>query len=96
MDNGASKGRPGIGLTSINRALIREDLLRVHTEDAAMLLELRRLAVEAPNYRMVDIYDLDQRIAGHLDYLRLAGPQAKIVAAENFAENPGRSEATVS
>ncbi|MBU2959875.1 hypothetical protein KO516_03345 [Citreicella sp. C3M06] len=56
------------------------DLLQIHTEDAAFLLSQRALACEAPNYRLEDLYDLDQRLAGHLDGLICGGVQAARIA----------------
>ena len=49
------------------------DLLRIHAEDAGFVMTQRALALEAPNYRLIDIYDLEQRLHGHLDALVLAG-----------------------
>ncbi len=43
------------------------EVLRIHVEDAGFLLVQRDLALEAPNYRLIDIYDLEQRLFGHLD-----------------------------
>ena len=51
---------------------IRDDLLLIHAEDAAFALSQRALAAEAPNYRLIDLYDLEQRLIGHLDALVLA------------------------
>lgn len=55
------------------RPLVDFDILRVHAEDAAFVLSQRALACEAPNYRLVDLYDLEQRLVGHFDALVLAG-----------------------
>ena len=67
------------------RPLVNSDILRVHAEDAAFVLSQRALACEAPNYRLVDLYDLEQRLVGHFDALVLArdaGSEAVLSIAE--------------
>lgn len=64
---------------------VKEDLLRIHAEDAAFVLSQRALAVEAPNYRLIDIYDLEQRLIGHLDALVFAKNAGLAIAHANAA-----------
>lgn len=52
---------------------IKTDILQIHAEDAGFVLSQREYALEAPNYRLIDIYDLEQRLHGHLDALVCAG-----------------------
>jgi len=70
---------------------INPDLLRIHAEDAGFVATQRALALEAPNYRLVDVYDLEQRLQGHLDGLVLAGA-AGGEAARDLAEETGEGE----
>lgn len=71
------------------RPLVDFDILRVHAEDAAFALSQRALACEAPNYRLVDLYDLEQRLVGHFDALVLArdaGSDAVLGIAETIGD----------
>jgi uncharacterized protein (TIGR02270 family) len=68
--------------------LVDFDILRIHAEDAAFVLSQRALACEAPNYRLVDLYDLEQRLVGHLDALVLANDAGGEVALD-IAETNG-------
>jgi uncharacterized protein (TIGR02270 family) len=65
---------------------VKLDLLRIHAEDAGFLLTQRDRALEAPNYRLIDIYDLERRLHGHLDALVLArdagADMARVLAEE--------------
>jgi uncharacterized protein (TIGR02270 family) len=47
-------------------------ILQQHAEEVAFLWLLRESAVRAPHYTLRDLADLDDRIAGHLDGLRVA------------------------
>lgn len=65
---------------------INVETLRIHAEDAGFVLSQREISLEAPNYRLIDIYDLEQRLSGHLDALVFAGragaETARTVASE--------------
>lgn len=82
-------------MTDVNRAILRTDLLRVHVENAGHLARQRMLLTEAPHARPLDIYETDQRLAGHFRYLQLAGGMALDMAAEVFDQTPQIGEAIV-
>lgn len=54
-------------------SLINEDVVAQHAEDAAFLWFLRNAAVRAPNYKLKDLADLDERVEANIDGLRVAG-----------------------
>jgi len=54
-------------------SLINEEVVTQHAEDAAFLWMLRNSAATAPNYKLKDIVDLDERVEPNLDGLRVAG-----------------------
>lgn len=68
------------------------EILRIHVEDAGFLLVQRDLALEAPNYRLIDIYDLEQRLFGHLDAIVHAKDAGAQCALEH-AKETGNGEA---
>ncbi|MGC5698863.1 TIGR02270 family protein [Pseudomonas sp. NFXW11] len=51
-------------------------MLEQHAEEASFLMLLRDQAVHAPHYDLADLGQLDERLAAHLDGLRLAPPSA--------------------
>ena len=71
---------------------LNQDIVRVHAEDAAFVADLRRMALDGPNYRLLDLYDLESRLHGHLDALALSGETAAERAAENLALEAGYGE----
>jgi uncharacterized protein (TIGR02270 family) len=75
--------------------LVDFDKLRIHAEDAAFALSHRALACEAPNYRLVDLYDLEQRLVGHLDALVLSKEVGSGVALEVACADGDRDSAAV-
>ncbi|MEO0915403.1 MAG: hypothetical protein AAFY31_00210, partial [Pseudomonadota bacterium] len=79
-------------MNNLNHRVIRSDILRVHCEDAAFLFTLREKALEAPNYRLIDIYDLEERMRGHLSAVLLADEAGAAMAADVLAENTGPGE----
>lgn len=79
----------------MNRPVIRDDLLRVHAEDAAHFLHLRRLRTEAPNVRLTDIYDADQRLRAHLNFLKICGAPARETTLSLLTDAPDYGEAVV-
>lgn len=79
----------------MNYPVIRNDLIRVHVENAAHLAQQRMWLTGAPQARLTDIYETDQRLGGNLRYLKLAGAVAVDMAAEVFATDPEMGEAVV-
>ena len=58
-----------------------------HAEEAAMLCLLRRTAVGAPHYSLVDLAKLDGRVEAHLEGLRIAGEEGAKICEEQLAKN---------
>ncbi len=54
-------------------SVIIEEIAEEHAEEAAFLWLLRSAAVTAPNYDLVDLAELDDRIEAHFEGLRVAG-----------------------
>jgi uncharacterized protein (TIGR02270 family) len=54
-------------------ALVLEDVVRQHAEEAAFLWTQRRRAVHEPHYALKDLAVLDERVEAHIDGLRVAG-----------------------
>jgi len=52
--------------------LINENVVSLHAEDAAFLWFLRNSAAKAPNYKLKDLADLDERVEANIDGLRVA------------------------
>ena len=57
-------------------AVIIENIISQHAEEAAFLWLLRDDAVKAPHYSLKDLKRLEERIEAHLDGLRVAGEAA--------------------
>ena len=55
------------------------EILRIHVEDAGFVAFQRVAALEAPNYRLIDIFDLEERLRGHLQALAVGGMAAEEV-----------------
>jgi hypothetical protein len=51
-------------------ALVNEEVVAQHAEEAAFLGTLRQRAVSEPHYALKDLMVLDQRVEAHLDGLR--------------------------
>lgn len=79
-------------MRNVNYPLLNLDVLRVHAEDSAFLVGLLDKALEAPHYRLIDIYDLENRIQGHLDALARAGEAGDGLSLEGLADSPGFGE----
>ena len=61
-----------------------------HAEDASLLWYLRNAAVSRPDYSLVDLAKLDNRLEAHLDGLRIAGEAGWNLLKENLSLNePG-------
>jgi len=70
-------------------AVIRE-IIEQHAEDAAFCWLLRRNAVKAPNYDLVDLAELDDRLDANIDGLLIAGDEAREICDEVFSfDDPG-------
>lgn len=79
----------------MRNAVVRTDLVRVHAEEAALLVRLRGLMVDAPNVRMADLHDLDGRLRGHMSFLRASGAAGLDEARATFGDNPEAGEVTI-
>ncbi|MEW8507112.1 MAG: TIGR02270 family protein [Candidatus Thiodiazotropha sp.] len=53
-----------------------EHVISQHSEEASFLWYMRDGAVREPHYNLIDLKDLEERINGHLDGLRIAGSAA--------------------
>lgn len=67
-------------------ALINEEVVTQHAEEAAFLWLLRDGATSAPNYSLQDLADLDERVEAHIDGLRIAGSYGWKVAEEELGK----------
>lgn len=52
-----------------NAPLPNRRILRLHAENAAFVAAQLRLGRDGPNFRLVEIFDLESRMGGHLDAL---------------------------
>jgi uncharacterized protein (TIGR02270 family) len=52
-----------------NAPLINRRILRLHAENAGFVASQVRLGQDGPNFRLVELFDLESRLAGHLDAL---------------------------
>ena len=68
-------------------------ILAQHIEDAAVLWERRKRAVNAPHYNTMYLGRLDEQLEAHLDGLRIAGPAGWDTAVEAFEGIQGEGEA---
>ncbi len=70
--------------------LINEEVVQQHAEEAAFQWLLRDAAVVAPNFKLKDIADLDERVEANIDGLRVAGDYGWRVCEKQLAYNePG-------
>lgn len=69
-------------------------VIRQHAEDAAVLRNARTHLVRAPHVKLHQLARLDERLAGHLDGLAVAGEHGARIAAAAL-EAPGRAEVFV-
>lgn len=77
---------------SWNRPIFSPRVLRLHAENAAFLAGIVALSRDGPATRLVDLYDFERRLSGHLDALRLAGHAGLEAALLALEENPGSGE----
>lgn len=78
-----------------SNALMNLDLLRLHAEDAAFVAAHRRRAQDGPNYRLIDLYDLESRLQGHLTALVSCGQAGAAAADDLFSLEAGYGETFV-
>lgn len=67
-----------------NAPLLNLRILRLHAENAAFVAALHRRGLDGPNFSLIDLYDLENRLAGHLDALVMAGHAGYRLAGENL------------
>lgn len=72
----------------ITRAVF-EPVVREHADEAAFLWHRRAQAVDAPDYNLKDLVELDNRVDAHVDGLRLAGESAWRMCEENLSSGTG-------
>jgi uncharacterized protein (TIGR02270 family) len=70
---------------TVNAPILNLRVLRLHCENAAFLAAQWPLAQDSPAHRMVDLYDLEDRLSAHLEALALAGPAGLGLALEHLA-----------
>jgi uncharacterized protein (TIGR02270 family) len=75
-----------------NAPLLNLRILRLHAENAAFVAALLRRGLDGPNFGLIDLYDLENRLAGHLDALTMAGQAGQTLAMENVAITAGYGE----
>jgi len=71
-----------------SQAIIPEIIER-HIDDAAFLSRLRRRAVQAPSWSLVDLVDLDERLEAHIDGVRVAGDRGWTMCEQAIEQGPG-------
>jgi uncharacterized protein (TIGR02270 family) len=68
-----------------NAPLPNRRILRLHAENAAFVAAQLRLGQDGPNFRLVEIFDLESRLAGHLDALVIGREAGVELALETLA-----------
>jgi uncharacterized protein (TIGR02270 family) len=72
-------------------ALINQTVLDQHAEEAAFLWTQRDRAVLAPQYSLMDLATLDERVEAHVDGLRAAGDAGWNTASQAIEMGPGEA-----
>ncbi len=75
-----------------NAPILNHRILRLHAENAAFVAAQHRLGQDGPNFSLIDLYDLENRLAGHLDALSMAGGAGLELVLENLAIAQGFGE----
>ena len=75
-----------------NAPLLNHRVLRLHAENAGFVAALLRRGLDGPNFGLIDLYDLENRLAGHLDALTMAEQAGQDLAMENVAVTAGYGE----
>ena len=81
----ASMPRPDPNYRPIPRVLAQ------HVEETAFLWHLRAVGVGQPQYDFKSLARLDNRLAGHLDGLRVAGDDGWQFARKELEDHPDRA-----
>jgi uncharacterized protein (TIGR02270 family) len=68
-----------------NAPLVNRRILRLHAENAGFVASQLRLGQDGPNFRLVELFDLEGRLAGHLDALVMGGDAGLELALETIA-----------
>jgi uncharacterized protein (TIGR02270 family) len=68
-----------------NAPLINRRILRLHAENAGFVAAQLRLGQDGPNFRLVELFDLESRLAGHLDALVMGREAGLELALEPLA-----------
>ncbi len=68
-----------------NAPLINRRILRLHAENAAFVASQVRLGQDGPNFRLVELFDLESRLGGHLDALVMGREAGVELALETLA-----------
>jgi uncharacterized protein (TIGR02270 family) len=68
-----------------NAPLINHRILRIHAENAAFVASQLQLGRDGPNFRLVELFDLECRLGGHLDALVMGGSAGLDLALEGLA-----------
>lgn len=75
-----------------NAPLVNRRILRLHAENAAFVVSQLRLGQDGPNFRLVEIFDLESRLGGHLDALTIARDAGLELAHDTLAVAAGFGE----
>jgi uncharacterized protein (TIGR02270 family) len=75
-----------------NAPLLNRRILRLHAENAAFVAAQLRLGQDGPNFRLVELFDLEGRLGGHLDALVMGRDGGLEPALENLAAAPEYGE----
>lgn len=67
-----------------NVPLLNRRILRLHAENAAFVAAQLRLGQDGPNFRLVELFDLESRLGGHLDALVFGREAGLELALENL------------
>lgn len=68
-----------------NAPLINRRILRLHAENAGFVASQLRLGQDGPNFRLVELFDLECRLGGHLDALVMGREAGLELALESLA-----------
>ena len=68
-----------------NAPLLNRRILRLHAENAAFVAAQLRLGQDGPNFRLVELFDLECRLGGHLDALVMGRQAGLDLALESLA-----------
>lgn len=68
-----------------NAPLINRRILRLHAENAGFVASQLRRGQDGPNFRLVELFDLECRLAGHLDALVMGREAGLELALETLA-----------